>query len=63
MFELADATAERELLNQQYLSRAPKVAMIRCRHRVSKMLQIDVGRAITINIPGRVCFNELLREM
>jgi hypothetical protein len=45
MFELADATAERGLLNQQYVGRAPKAAVIRCGHSVSKMLQIDGGRA------------------
>jgi hypothetical protein len=35
MFELADATAERGLLKQQYLGRAPKAAVIRCCHSVS----------------------------
>jgi hypothetical protein len=45
MFELADATAERGLPKQQYFSRAPKAAVIRCCQSVSKVLQIDGGRA------------------
>jgi len=45
MFELADATAERGLLKQQYFGRAPKAAVIRCCYSVSKMLQVDGGRA------------------
>jgi hypothetical protein len=47
MFELADATAKLGLLKQQYFGRAPKAAVIRCCHSVSKMLQIDGGRANT----------------
>jgi hypothetical protein len=45
MFELADATAERGLLKQQYFGRAPKATVIRRCHSVSKMLQVDGGRA------------------
>jgi hypothetical protein len=45
MFELADATAERGLPKQQYFSRAPKAAVIRCCHGASKVQQIDGGRA------------------
>jgi hypothetical protein len=45
MFELVDATAERGLPKQQYFSRAPKAAMIRCCQSVSKVLQIDGRRA------------------
>jgi hypothetical protein len=45
MFELADATAKRGLPKQQYFGRAPKAAVIRCCRGVSKMLQVDGGRA------------------
>ena len=47
MFELVDATAERGLPKQQYFGRASKAAVLRCCHSVSKMLQIDGGRAKT----------------
>ena len=41
MFQLANATAECGLLEQQRFRRAPEAAVIRCCRSVSKMLQID----------------------
>ncbi len=55
MFELADATAERGLPKQQYFSRAPKAAVIRCCQSVSKVLQIDGGARIGLNFLLDLC--------
>jgi len=38
MFQLANATAECGLLEQQRFRRAPEAAVIRCGYSVSKML-------------------------
>ena len=36
---------QRLSVEQQYFGRAPKAAVIRCCYSVSKMLQVDGGRA------------------